>query len=90
MNIDVVLAPSDALEEWYLSLWNTWIEERKIALGIEGNYYEDVIRRYKDNTDNKPDTLKNQLKALESAGFEDVDCFYKYSIFSMFGGKKGG
>jgi tRNA (cmo5U34)-methyltransferase len=36
-----------------------------------------------------PDTLAAQLNALQTIGFEDVDCFYKYGIFTMYGGKKG-
>lgn len=88
LNIDVILASSDALEQWYLLLWKQWIDERKSSLGIESDHYDDIIRRYKDNTDNKPDTLDAQLYALQTIGFKDVDCFYKYGIFTMYGGKK--
>ena len=88
LNIDVVLAPSDALEQWYLLLWKQWIDERKSFLGVEGSHYDDIIRRYKDTTDNKPDILAAQLNALQTIGFKDVDCFYKYGIFTMYGGKK--
>lgn len=89
LNTDVILAPSDTLEDWYLQLWKQWIDERKAILEIEGQNYDDVIRRYKDNTDNKPDSLSSQLESLKTIGFKDVDCFYKYGIFSMYGGKKG-
>ncbi len=88
LNIDVVLAPTKTLEQWYLLLWKEWIEERKTLLGIETDFYDEVIRRYKDNADNKPDTLGAQLDALKSAGFKDVDCFYKYGIFAMYGGRR--
>lgn len=88
LNIDVVLAPTEPLEKWYLLLWKNWIAERKKSLGIEGNYYDDIIQRYKDNRDNKPDTLEFQLKALKTVGFRDIDCFYKYGIFTIYGGKK--
>jgi tRNA (cmo5U34)-methyltransferase len=88
LNIDVVLAPSDALEQWYLLLWKQWIDERKSFWGVEGSYYDDIIKRYKDNADNRPDTLDAQLDALQTIGFKDVDCFYKYGIFTMYGGKK--
>ena len=88
LNIDVVLAPSEALEQWYLLLWKEWIDERKSFLGIEGGHYEDIIWKYKDNKDNKPDILAAQLKTLQMVGFKDVDCFYKYGIFTMYGGKK--
>jgi len=37
---------------------------------------------------NKPDTLSNQLTALEEAGFLDVDCYFKNGIFAVFGGKR--
>jgi tRNA (cmo5U34)-methyltransferase len=88
VNIDVILSPTDVLEQWYMSLWREWINEKRNSLGIEGNYYDGIIRRYKDNTDNKPDTLDNQLNALKSIGFKNVDCFYKYGIFAIYGGKK--
>jgi len=90
VNIDVVLAPAEDLEEWYLSLWKDWIVETKRSLGIEGDQFESVVDGYKDNRDNKPDTLKDQLTALRSIGFRDVDCYYKYGIFTMFGGRRAG
>jgi len=88
LNIDVILASTETLEHWYLLLWKDWITERKTMLGIAGNDNDDIIQRYKDNTDNKPDTLDEQLSALTSVGFKDVDCYYKYGIFTMYGGKK--
>ena len=88
VNIDVVLAPTEALEDWYMALWKEWINERKISLGINDDYFDDMTRRYKENKDNKPDTLENQMDTLREIGFKDVDCFYKYGIFSMFGGRK--
>lgn len=88
MNIDVVLSPTENLEKWYLLLWKEWIDERKKSSGTEGHYFDDIIDRYKNNKDNKPDTLEDQLNALKGIGFRDVDCFYKYGIFSMYGGRK--
>jgi len=88
LNIDVILAPTEALEHWYLSLWKDWITERKTIVHIEGNDKDDIIKRYKENTDNKPDTMDEQLNALTSIGFKEVDCYYKYGIFTMFGGRK--
>lgn len=88
VNIDVILAPTENLEEWYMSLWKEWINEKKISLGIEDHNFDDMIRRYKENKDNKPDTLRDQMDMLSEIGFKDVDCFYKYGIFSMFGGRK--
>ncbi len=42
----------------------------------------------KVNPDNIPDTLESQLEALKDIGFNNVDCFYKYGIFALFGGSR--
>lgn len=88
VNIDVVLGQSVPLEQWYLSLWRDWIDERQRVLRITSGQFDGIVERYKDNRDNKPDTLSDQLDALRGIGFRDVDCYYKYGIFTMFGGRK--
>lgn len=90
LNIDVVLASSGPVEEWFLSLWKDWINERAWDLGIKENQFENIIDGYKDNRDNKPNRLEDQLDALRAAGFADVDCYYKYGIFTIFGGRRAG
>jgi tRNA (cmo5U34)-methyltransferase len=52
-----------------------------------GKYNETPIQ-YKMRAENRPSSLFDQLQALSKAGFEDVDCFYKYGIFAIFGGTK--
>jgi len=86
LNIDVVLPP-DGLEGWYLGTWRDWMDERRRLLGLD-NIGEDMVKRYKDNEDNKPDTLGTQLAALKEAGYRDVDCYYKYGIFAVYGGSR--
>jgi tRNA (cmo5U34)-methyltransferase len=86
LNIDVVLSPTDELENLYLTIWGDWINQnisadKKPAL-------LPIPQKYKDNPDNTPDTLLVQLSALEKIGFKNVDCYYKYGIFTMFGGGK--
>ncbi len=88
MNIDVILPPTESLDRWYMKLWEEWMDERKASIGIEGKPSSDIIQRYKDMEENKPDTLNNQINALKEVGFKEVDCFYKYGIFTIFGGKK--
>jgi len=88
VNIDVILAPSETLENWYLGLWQEWMDEKKAAMRIEPSRFTDIIMRYKQSEENKPDTLEDQLKALRESGFTDVDCYYKYGIFTMYGGRK--
>ena len=86
LNLDVVLAPNHELEEWYLSLWREWI-----SANVDSSKKPDLLpipQQYKDNPDNFPDTLSLQLEALQEIGFKNVDCFYKYGIFTIFGGKR--
>ena len=86
LNLDVVLAPYQNLEEWYLSLWREWIQAN-----VDSSKQSDLLpipQQYKDNPDNFPDTLSSQLEALQEIGFKNVDCFYKYGIFTIFGGKR--
>jgi len=87
LNIDVVLAPTEELEDWYMQVWEEWIVRRK-AEGKTDRDFTDIIRRYKECEDNVPDTLSFQLNALEKIGFVQVDCFYKYGVFVIFGGRK--
>lgn len=88
LNIDVIRADSDSLEEWYMLIWNEWMDEKKLSLGMDRDMFSDIIRRYKELDENKPDTLDAQLNVLGQAGFQDVDCFYKYGVFVVFGGMK--
>jgi tRNA (cmo5U34)-methyltransferase len=86
LNIDVVLSPTNDLEEWYLVLWKEWIDSH--VANLQKASLLPVPQKYKDNVDNTPDLLLPQLKALERIGFRNVDCYYKYGIFAMFGGSK--
>ncbi len=88
MNIDVTIAPSDPLEQWYMKLWQEWMDNEKNSLGIEGGPFQDVISRYKEAQENRPDTIEGQLSMLKDIGFRNVDCYYKYGIFTVFGGMK--
>ena len=86
--IDVMLGPVDTLDDWYLDMWNEWLEVR----GVGTDKKEDATfvkpQRCKDIPGNTPDTLAVQIKALKSAGFKEVDCFYKFGTFTVFGGRK--
>ena len=87
LNIDVVRAPTAGLEEWYLRLWKEWIIENEAKMETSESFRH-IPDQYKNNPDNNPDTLENQLKSLKSVGFKNVDCYYKYGIFSIYGGQK--
>lgn len=83
---DVVLSPSEKLEQCYLSLWRQWIEGHQAKESSE--QLLSMPEQYKDNTDNMPDTLETQMGTLKQIGFHDVDCYFKYGTFALFGGRK--
>jgi len=86
INYDVVVPPSEKIEKWYLAIWKQWIEEHPDKEASKALL--NIPEQYKDNPDNTPDTLKSQLEILEEIGFNDVDCYFKHGIFSLFGGFK--
>lgn len=83
---DVVCPSFDELENWYLTLWRQWIEEHPARERRED--FLSVPQKYKDSPDEFPDTLESQLGALKDVGFHNVDCYFKYGIFCLFGGSK--
>ena len=89
LNMDVVLAPSEEIEGWYCALWKRWMRNMLDQFGVHDENPDDIINRYKDLASmNNPDTLEAQLTALKETGFQDVDCYYKNGIFTVFGGRK--
>jgi tRNA (cmo5U34)-methyltransferase len=85
-NYDVVLSQTTILEEWHLSLWREWIN---IHSTIESpNKLLNIPSKYKSNPDNVPDTLESQIEVLRNLGFENVDCIFKFGIFSLFVGSR--
>jgi len=90
LNIDPVHPGSAYSEEIQFEIWRNWMNE-----ALEGNGHKDDVGKYdtipsvyKKNLENKPSSLWDQLEILKKCGFRDVDCFYKYGIFSLFGGTK--
>ena len=90
INYDVVQPASERSEQWQFNMWRQWMNEALIRTGSS----EDVGRHdglpdlYKSKQDNHPGPLLDQLQILEKIGFRDVDCFFKYGIFALFGGIK--
>lgn len=85
--VDVVCAPDAVLEDMYLALWKEWIVDN--CDPAKKTELSQVPRKYRENTDNRPDSLPAQLGLLEGVGFKNVDCFYKFGIFTIFGGIRG-
>lgn len=83
---DVIAPLSGRIETWYLRLWREWIDQypdKEASAGMEV-----IPEKYKESHDDFPDALETHLDMLRKTGFTDVDCFFKYGIFALFGGFK--
>jgi tRNA (cmo5U34)-methyltransferase len=88
VNIDVVKAASERSERWQFAMWEDWMNERLAQIGGEVGTHDGLPEVAKAKQENKPSGLFEQLEILRQIGFRDVDCFYKYGVFAMFGGTK--
>jgi len=90
LNIDPVCPSSTYSEEIQFEIWRNWMNEtlEKNGHQKEIGKYDNIPLVYKNNSENKPSSLWDQLQILSKCGYRDVDCFYKYSIFAVFGGTK--
>ena len=81
VNAEEVAAPTAALDALY---WDEW-ERLARAAGAPDEEFSAVEERGKYD---KPALLDDQLTWLREAGFEEVDCYYKYLMFAVYGGRK--
>jgi tRNA (cmo5U34)-methyltransferase len=90
INYDVVQPASERSEQWQFNMWRQWMNEALIKKGRAGDVgkHDGLPDLYKSKQDNHPGPLIDQLQILEKIGFKDVDCFFKYGIFALFGGIK--
>jgi len=86
VHYDVVLSPSETIEAWYMDFWRKWISALPDRAAAEK--FMNIPDDYKQSQCNTPDDLASQLAALEELGFQDVDCYLKFGIFTLFGGRK--
>lgn len=63
-----------------------WLEEIRASGLPEEAIQASIERRSLDINA----TAADQMQWMEEAGFEDVDCMYKYLDFAVFYGKKSG
>ena len=88
INLDEVCAPSAALRTRYNAAIKQWLE------GYIQNERGDTpaLVKYKENSPSdyneprKDGFLPQELSWLREAGFEDVDCFWKFGMMTVYGG----
>jgi tRNA (cmo5U34)-methyltransferase len=83
VNADQVMGSTTELEKLYRQ---NWLEEVR-ARGISD---EALDAAYKRMEYDRMAPLEHQIRWLEAAGFQDVDCWYKNFSFAVFGGRRSG
>ena len=81
IHAELALGATPATEAFYQSYWRRHIEQT----GIEKEEIEAIYQRMATD---RPATLDHQLAWMRSAGFADVDCFFKRYNFTVYAGIK--
>ena len=88
--MDTVQPPTVRSEQWQFRMWTYWMNEtlQKVGFIDDIGKYDHIPSMYKNQEEDKPSPLSQQIELLKKVGFKDVDCFFKYGVFSLFGGIK--
>ena len=86
LNIDVGLPAHAIYTEWQYGLWQEWLAARDKRLGLRGEFLG-VPRKARENPDNQYSPLADQIEDLQAAGFTEVECHYKYGVFTIYSGR---
>ena len=82
INVDQIKAPSEHFQEMY---WSTWLSKVRQSNAGEEQIQQSIRRRTEFDKDS---TLVDQLKWLQEAGFERVDCLYHHYFVGVFFAQK--
>lgn len=89
VNIDCILPPTEALEEWYLKLWDEWLSKRCSDKAQVEGFVKQIYDHHMENEHHRNlDTIWSQLQALEELGFQNVDCIFKDGVLTIYCGKR--
>ncbi len=87
INIDTAINQENKITAWYYKIWKEWIMKLKDDLKLKPSY-EEVPDTAPVSPENHYDPLNVQLEFLREIGFNEVDCHFKFGIFTIYGGKK--
>ena len=96
LTADVVEPVRQEAADFYAATWDRATEEQALAIDGSRDRYREFIRqrwnlyRYPDPEVDKPSPVADQLRWLEDAGFEAVDCFWMRAGHAVLGGYKPG
>ncbi|UCD84289.1 MAG: class I SAM-dependent methyltransferase [Deltaproteobacteria bacterium] len=81
INRDIVLGKTPVLTEEYHERWRDYMR----SCGEDGKMW---FNKYLEQ--DTPDSAEDQMEWLKEAGFTEVECYWRYINFAIFGGRKAG
>jgi len=81
IHAELVKGESEETERIHQSVWKNHLDESGLSRETLSQIYERMSY-------DKTARLSSQLEWLRSAGFADVDCFYKYFNFAVYAGRR--
>ena len=84
INADIVLAATDFFQNISIKKWKEYMNRAVSEEEIENKW----LAKYKE--EDYPARLLDQVSWLEKIGFRDIEIFWKYYNFAVFGGLKNG
>jgi tRNA (cmo5U34)-methyltransferase len=81
LHAELVLGPTPSVEARYQERWKRHLESTDIG-------EEELAAIYERMACDRPATLDQQLSWLRTAGFADVDYYFKHYNFTVTAGKK--
>ena len=87
LNIEVTTSNNEKYNQWYIDLWSEWIKKYQNQYNTQTKF-EEIPYIAPNKPENHFDPLEIQLNYLKEVGFIEVECHYKYGLFTIYGGKK--
>jgi tRNA (cmo5U34)-methyltransferase len=81
INIEQILGPTPSIEQVYEQVWLTTVRAR----GVGADDLSAAIERMRQD---RAAPLYSQLRWLELAGFQEVNCWYQWYRFAVYSGDK--
>ena len=81
IHAELVRGATEAAEAGYQARWQEHLRQTDLSDRQLSTIYDRMAY-------DRPATLEAQLRWMGTAGFEDVDCYYKYYNFAVYAGNK--
>lgn len=81
INADIIIAPNKKMQEIYINKWKNFLLKSSTP-----SFTADRHEKYL--AEDRPAILLNEIKSLQKAGFKNIEVFWKYYNFAVYGGNK--